>query len=46
MMASKRVKIYDPGRDAYYDIDIEAARKYAATLEELRKAIKKAEAGE
>jgi len=43
-MADKRVKIYDPGRDAYYDIDIEEAKKYAATLEELKKAIKKAEA--
>lgn len=41
---SKRVKIYDPARDAYYDIDIEKARKYATTLKELEKAIRKAEA--
>jgi len=43
---AKQVKVYDPGREAYYSLDIEEAKKYVATLEQLKKDIKKVEAEE
>ena len=42
-MANKRVKIYDPARDAYYDVDVDTAKKYVASLEEVKKAVTLAE---
>jgi hypothetical protein len=39
---SKKVKLYDPARDAYFTADIETAKKYIAALEEAKKAVKEA----
>ena len=43
MAETKRVRLYDPVRDAYYDVDLATAKKYLLSLEEVRKAVAAAE---
>ena len=45
-MPEKRVKLYDPGRQAYYDVPISEAKKLVAQLEAAKAEIAKAEASE
>ena len=40
---AKRVKVYDPIRNAYHDVDLATAKKLLASLKELEKAVTAAE---
>lgn len=44
-MIKKKVIIYDPGRDAYYEADIEKAKKFIESAKKAETKIKKIEAG-
>jgi len=42
-MASKMVKVYDPFRNAFCKVPIEAAKKLLSEMDNIKKAIDKAE---
>ena len=42
-MAKQLVKVYNPLKDAYFDADIETAKKFVKSAEEVQKRIEKIE---
>jgi hypothetical protein len=45
-MAGKMISIYDPGRDVYYEVPIERAKKLVASAKLVEAKLKEIEASE